>query len=363
MLPENMPYYPGPRIIPTKSSTDPYNDTHWQAIISTLLVDNCHGLCHLSNIPVQFGEFEKSIPSLACPANNNDVPCYVQQVLQFGWAVYSFHGGHFASTIQSRNLPFHVQLACNPYESGRSLFQEFTSCKHTFSSATNFLNHIRASGDTSVIHGYLIHSNRYQTIETTSNFWQLQTLIVPQLRQVQNLSIIIAMVHPDNDGRSIKTFTTNLKSNGWIVSSSDVSYPDLGNSIAGSCRLIFGIHSSCTANVEPLLLKHPPAIPSRPLAGFIWEPFDRPEHSISLARDDPGFATQDGSTMTITLPKSATHSPSSIHLKYVRRVAQEPLVRGSSWTLGQGFKPLGCWSVPPRLGVRFPHVQSGYTLA
>ncbi len=140
--------------------------------------------------------------------------------------------------------------------------------------------------------------------------------IVSQLWQVWNLSIIIAMVHPDNNGQSVKTFITNLKSNGWIVSSSDVSYSDLGNSIAGSCWLILGIHLSCAANVEPLLLEHPPAIPSHSLAGFIWEPFHWPEHSISLARNDPGFATQDGPTMTITLPKSATHSPSSVHLKY-----------------------------------------------
>jgi len=31
-------------------------------------------------------------------------------------------------------------------------------------------------------------------------------------------------------------------------------------------------------------------------------------------------------------------------------------------TLGQGFKPLRCRSVPPWLGVGAPHVQSGYTL-
>ncbi len=254
--------------------------------------------------------------SSACSNNNDNIPCYPQQVLQFGWAVYSFHGGHFASTIQYWNLPFHVRLACDPYKSGRSLFQEFTSCKQIFSSATNFLNHIRASGDTSVIHGYLIHSNCYQSSKTTSKFWQLQTSIISQLQQVRSLSIIIAMVHPDNDGRSVKTFATNLKSNGWVVSSSDVSYPDLGNSIAGSCQLILGTHSSCVANVEPLLLKHPPAISSRPLAGFIWGPFNRPEHSISLARNDPGFAIQDGPKMMTTLPRSTPQSPSSVNLKY-----------------------------------------------
>ncbi len=237
--------------------------------------------------------------SSARSTNNDNIPCYVQQVLQFGWAVYSFHGGHFASTIQSWNLPFHVRLACDPYESGRSLFQEFTSCKQIFSSATDFLNHIRVSGDMSVIHGYLIHSNCYQSSKTNSKFWQLQTSIISQLPQVHSLSIIIAMVHPDNNGQSIKTFATNLKSNSWVVSSSDVSYPDLCDSIAGSCQYILGTHLSCAANVEPLLLKHLPAIPSHPLAGFIWEPFNRPEHSISLAHNDPSFAIQDGPKMMI----------------------------------------------------------------
>ncbi len=315
MLPEYMPYYRGPRTMPIQLPPDPSDDAHCQTIISTLLVDNCHGLCHLSNNPIHFGKFEKAIPSLAHYANNNKIPCYAQQILQFSWAVDSFHGGHFALTIQSHNLPFHVKLACDPYESGRSLFQEFTSCKKIFNSATDLLNHIRASDDTSVIHGYLIHSNCYQTSKTSSKFWQLQTSIISQLRHVRNLNIIIAIVHPDNDGRSIKTFTTNLNSNGWVVSSSDVSYPDLGDLIAGSCWLILGIHLSCTASIEPLLLKHP-AIPSPPLAGFIWEPFNQPEHSISLAHNDPNFTNQDGPKMTITLPKSTTHYPSTVILKY-----------------------------------------------
>ncbi len=168
MLPENMPYYGGPRTMLIQLPPDSSNNAHCQAIISTLLVHNCIGLCHLSNTPIHFGEFEKAIPSLACPANNDVIPCYVQQVLQFSWAVYSLDtGGHFASPIQSCNLPFHVKLACDPYESGQSLFQEFTSCKQIFNSATNLLNHNCASGDMSVIHGYLIHSNCYQTSKTT----------------------------------------------------------------------------------------------------------------------------------------------------------------------------------------------------
>ncbi len=123
------------------------------AIASALLIDDCCGLCHLSNVPVKFGDFENTTPQTARALHNDKFPCYAQQVLQFSWAVYSFHGGHFASTVQSRNLSFQVRLACDPSESGRSLFQEFTPCRLIFNRATDLLNHIRASGDTSVIRG------------------------------------------------------------------------------------------------------------------------------------------------------------------------------------------------------------------
>jgi hypothetical protein len=171
MQPENMPYYRGPRVTtPPDDTADTTDAAHCQAIASALLIDDCRGLCHLSNVPVKFGDFEKATLQTARVLHNDEFPCYAQQVLQFNWVVYSFHGGHFASTVQSWNLPFHVRLACDPSESGQSLFQEFTSCRLIFNSVTDLLNHIRASGDTSVIHGYLIHSPRFQTSKTSTTF-------------------------------------------------------------------------------------------------------------------------------------------------------------------------------------------------
>jgi hypothetical protein len=67
----------------------------------------------------------------------------------------------------------------------------------------------------------------------------------------------------------------------------------LGDTVAGSCRILTAIHSSCASVVEPLLLKWPPVITPCPLSEFIWEPFNRKEHAISLARDDSNFARQD----------------------------------------------------------------------
>jgi hypothetical protein len=100
MKPENMPYYRGPQLhMPT--DTDERSDAnHCHAIVLSVLVDDCYGLCHLSNCPVKFGNFGRVTLSTSRSLHNNEFPCYAMQVLQFSWAVYSFQGGHFASTIQ-----------------------------------------------------------------------------------------------------------------------------------------------------------------------------------------------------------------------------------------------------------------------
>jgi hypothetical protein len=191
------------------------------------MIESCHGLCHPSNVPIQFGNYGKVTPSNAQLLHNDEFPCYDQQVLRFSWAVYSFQGGHFASTIQSWNLPFHISLACDQYKSRHSLFQEFTSCHQIFNSSTDMLNHIRASGNTSVIHGYLIQSPHFQTSDTTTKFWQLQATIIAQLCMIRSLSNVVAIIHPDHDGHSVKSFQSTQKSCRWIIASTDVFYPDL----------------------------------------------------------------------------------------------------------------------------------------
>ncbi len=206
-----MPYYHGPRIITPSNSNECSDANHCQAIISTVMVDNCHGLCHLSNIPVKFGKFGWVTPSTSRSLNNYKFPCYALQVLQFSWAVYSFQGRHFAMTIQSHNLPFHVKLACDPFESGCSLFQEFTSCRQVFGTANKMLNYIWSLGDTSIVHGYMMHSPCYRDSKTTTKFWQIQGAIISDLRLIRSLWIVIATIHPDHNGRSVKTFTSNLK--------------------------------------------------------------------------------------------------------------------------------------------------------
>jgi hypothetical protein len=60
-----------------------------------------------------------------------------------------------------------------------------------------------------------------------------------------------------------------------------------------------------------------------------------------MARDDPHFANQDGPKMTITLPKSTTHTPSTIMLKYHihRAGSDETILVGSDVISVDGLCP------------------------
>jgi hypothetical protein len=83
-----MPYYRGPQVIQL-NTTDTHSDAnHSQAIALTVMVDNCHGLCHLYNIPVKFGNFGWVTPSTSRSLHNDEFTCYALQVLQFSWVVY-----------------------------------------------------------------------------------------------------------------------------------------------------------------------------------------------------------------------------------------------------------------------------------
>ncbi len=92
----------------------------------------------------------------------------------------------------------------------------------------------------------------------------------------------------------------------------DVFFPDLGNSIAGRCNFVIGIHSSCATPVEPLELKLPPPISPCPIGAFLWEYFNRLEHLISLARNNDNFCRQDIKFHATDPPADAQSEPGVI---------------------------------------------------
>jgi hypothetical protein len=80
--------------------------TYCHILISSVALTFGTGMDYLLNVPVRFGKFKTVTPLSAHLSTNNKFPCLAQQVLFFNWAVYSFGGRHFASTIRLQNLPF-----------------------------------------------------------------------------------------------------------------------------------------------------------------------------------------------------------------------------------------------------------------
>jgi hypothetical protein len=95
----------------------------------------------------------------------------------------------------------------------------------------------------------------------------------------------------------------------------DVSFMSIGDSIAGGCNLLFGVHSSCTAKVELFELKPLLPVPPHPLSDFLWEPFSQPEHAVCLACKDDNFCCRDVWFMA-TPPSNNAPIPQGVTIQY-----------------------------------------------
>ena len=152
--------------------------------------------------------------------------------------------------------------------------------------------------------------------------------------------MIVAIIIPDHNDRCVKLFITSLKSTGWCLSSTKTTFSTHGNTILCSCCIIIGIHSSCASTVEPLTLKSPPPSLPRPMGLSLWEPFNRPEHSMSLAKDDDDFMHQDVK-FTATPTESTIAIPPGVLVKYYLhgRHSEESMLAGAAVVLLDGLCP------------------------
>jgi hypothetical protein len=101
---------------------------------------------------------------------------------------------------------------------------------------------------------------------------------------------VVAFVRPDHNNPAVSlSFVKKLAADGWVITDTNVLYPDYGNSIVGSCRLIVAVHSNTEPSCAALALQPPPQIPSWPLGRFVWAPFNRPKLAILYYKDDPSF--------------------------------------------------------------------------
>ncbi len=100
----------------------------------------------------------------------------------------------------------------------------------------------------------------------------------------------MAFVHPDHDCHAVsQAFVKCLRIDGWVITNVPVSHPNFGDSFIGHCRLIVAIHLNTKPKCEAFALHTPPLVLPKPLARFLWEPFNTPKHAISFSKDDPSF--------------------------------------------------------------------------
>jgi hypothetical protein len=131
---------------------------------------------------------------------------------------------------------------------------------------------------------------------------------------LRDLQVVVDIALSDHDGHCVKSFVKTHHSNGWLLSKHDVSFPAQGNSIAGVCHIIIGTHTLCALTVKPILLKEPLPTPPCPIGLSIWEPFNRPNHSVCLTKDNDDFCCQDVRfTAQPTIPAGL---PTGVLVKY-----------------------------------------------
>ena len=332
---ENMPGYRGPRLPKAMPSDEPpIIDVQAHATMASIFADNCNGHVFLENIPICFMPCHFVPSANAFAFHNDNLPIAARHLSQFDWAIYGFNNGHFHSVIASTNLPFNITLACDPTAVGRACFSQFSHCHVILDSLRHLLDHIRSNPSTSFLHGYLIHSHRFLTSSQTSQFWRMQASVITLLHTLRSLQLFIAFVHPDNDAAATASFVTSMKRDRWVVSSTDIYFPDFGDSISSSTTIIIGVHRSTESKVDPIIFKTPPFIPPSPIESFIWRPFNTRDMALSFSKDDSAFNTSlADSVLTASIPVSGptiAHTYRSVCLYHLHRSADNhSLLRGS----------------------------------
>ncbi len=153
--------------------------------------------------------------------------------------------------------------------------------------------------------GYLIHSHRYQMNEPATTFWNIQAAIVTQLRLIWQLNLFVAFIHLGHDSHSVSKFVNQFSSSGWVLSRTTCSFPNFGDLVIRRANLVVGVHDSTQSRTEPISFWIPTSPTPLLLAAYIWEPFNKPEYSVSFAKDDDSFATNANHGITATVPTSS----------------------------------------------------------
>ena len=225
----------------------------------------------------------------SCPLYNHDITVYASEVIFYSFSVYGFNSGHFTSTYVA--APFKVAVAADTRQYGRALFKQITGCPVILDSADDLLRCINASSNKSIIHGYFIHSHRFLKHETEQKFCTVQAFIVRALSANRGLIYVWVFVNPSCDMTLACGLRRAIQWILWILSTNDVYYPDLGDTVSDSGTLFIGVHKGSTVPHAPVRVVFPPITKPKLLTSFLYAPFNKREYAVSVSRQHEDFSS------------------------------------------------------------------------
>ena len=86
---------------------------------------------------------------------------------------------------------------------------------------------------------------------------------------------LLVYVHPSCDMTMAVGFRHAVQRTGWTFSTTDVYYPDVGDTVADSGTFFVGVHKQASMDHSAIAVPFPPATKPKPLASFVYAPFDK----------------------------------------------------------------------------------------
>ena len=99
-------------------------------------------------------------------------------------------------------------------------------------------------------------------------------------------------VHNSCDYSLTKGFRYKIESAGWAISSTDIYFPDVGDSVADTGTFFLGVHTGTSPEAEAPMVKFPPNVAPLRLASFAYAPFDSVEYAVCLSWRHKDFESE-----------------------------------------------------------------------
>ena len=107
----------------------------------------------------------------------------------------------------------------------------------------------------------------------------------------RGLVAVWVFVHPSCDMTLACGPRGAIQQTGWIISTNDVYYPDIEDTVSVSGNFFIGIQKGRTASHAPVCVVFPPITKPKPLDLFIFAQFNKREYAVSVSRHHEHFSS------------------------------------------------------------------------